>query len=180
MSDLEKYIIEFRDKLDTADPPKGHLDRFNRKLKRDQQPIRRVNFRHVLQVAASVAVIITSTVVIVKTGKGGNKIAAHPAVEQFQETSNFYARQVSEKQEDIASFSFDSELEKEMLMEELGEMDKYYKELLEELNANPGDERVMSALIRHYQIKLQVMDQIIDQLIQINNTNIDENEKTDV
>jgi hypothetical protein len=181
MSDLEKHIIEYRDRMNTAEPSSGHLKRFIKRLRQqDQRPVRKVNFRHVLQIAASMAIILTSAVVIVKTGKGGNKIAENQAVEMFQETTSFYARQVNERYDDIAAIPFDSEKEQEILLSELSEMDDYYKELLRELDANPGDERVMNALIQHYRIKLQVLDQIIEQLIQFKNSNTQENEKSTI
>jgi hypothetical protein len=181
MSDLEKHIIENRDRMDTAEPSSGHLKRFRKGLRQqEQRPVRKINFRHALQIAASLAIILTSGIVIVKTGKGGNKIAVHPVVEEFQETTSFYARQVNERYDDIAAIPFDSEKEQEILLSELSEMDEYYKELLQELDANPGDERVMNALIQHYRIKLQVLDQIIEQLSQFKNPNTEENEKSTI
>ena len=41
------------------------------------------------------------------------------------------------------------------------------QQLMKDLEANPNDERVVNALIRHYQLKLEVMDQIITQLNQV-------------
>ena len=63
-----------------------------------------------------------------------------------------------------------------MLLKELQEMDTFYQDLLVELNANPGDERVISALIKHYQMKMLVMDQIIDQLKEFNQAKSKNNE----
>jgi len=171
MSDLEKYLIEMRDALNTEEPSTGHMKRFSRKLQGQGTAVRRINFRHALQIAASVAIIMASGIVIVKSSKGGNKVALNPQYQEFKEATNFYAQQVNDKYQDISSFQFESGTEKEILLRELSEMDNYYKELLEELNANPGDETAMNALIQHYQIKLSVMDQIIGQLIQIKNIN---------
>ena len=107
-------------------------------------------------------------------------MAANPVAEEFQQTNNFYASQVNARYEDIAALPFNSSEEKEMLLEELSEMDTYYQELVEELNANPGDDRAMNALIRHYQIKLQVMDRIIEQLVQLQNSKTNQNEESDI
>jgi len=180
MSDLEKYITKMRGALDSDEPGSGHLKRFSKKLKAQQQPVRRMNFRHALQIAASIAIIMASGIVIVKSGKGGSKMAANPASEEFRQTNNFYASQVNARYEDIAALPFNSGEEKEMLLEELSEMDGYYQELLKELNANPGDERAMNALIQHYQLKLQVMDQILEQLIQVQNSKTNGYEKSNI
>ncbi|MDF1571615.1 MAG: hypothetical protein P1P82_08375 [Bacteroidales bacterium] len=180
MSDLEKYITKMRGALDSDEPASGHLKRFSKKLKAQQQPVRRLNFRHALQIAASIAIILASGIVIVKSGKGGSKMAVNPAAEEFQQTKNFYASQVNARYEDIASLPFNSGEEKEMLLEELSEMDAWYQELLRELNANPGDERAMNALIQHYQLKLQVMDQILEQLIQVQNSQTNDYENANI
>ncbi|MEX0986371.1 MAG: hypothetical protein WD052_02755 [Bacteroidales bacterium] len=178
MSDLEKHIIEQRDRLDIEEPRSGHLKRFKKRLVREQQPVMRIQFRHAIQIAASIAIIMASGVVIIKSSKGGSKIAATPAVEEFRETTSFYTRQVNARYDDIMSLHLDSEEEKALLLEELSEMDSYHKELLNEFSTNPGDDRVMNALIHHYQLKLQVMDQIIEQLIQLRNTNTNAYEKS--
>lgn len=180
MSDLEKYMNEIRDQLGEDEPSPGHLQRFSKKLKSRQQPVRRLNFRHALQIAASIAIILASGVVIIKSSKGGDKIAVTPERQEFQNARNYYAQQVDAKYDDIAGLPFDSQQEKELLLEELSEMDIYYSELLNELNANPGDERVMNALIQHYQMKLQVMDQIINQLMEIKNNNDTQDEKSTI
>jgi hypothetical protein len=179
MSDLEKYMIELRGEMNTEDPDRGHMQRFSKKLKQNDRKVRKINFRHAIQIAASIAIIMASGVVIIKSSKGSDKVALTPVIKEFQETTNFYARQVNERYNDISAIQFDSQKEKEVLLEELLEMDNYHKELLNDLNANPGDDRVMNALIHHYQIKLQVMDQILEQLIQIknSNTNNSKNEK---
>jgi hypothetical protein len=180
MSDLEKYMVELRNEMDTEEPVQGHMNRFSKKLMKNDPKVRRINFRHAIQIAASIAIIMASGVVIIKSSKGSSKVALNPVVEEFQETTTFFARQVNLKYEDISALEFDGAQEKEILLEELSEMDTYHKELLKELNANPGDERVMNALIHHYQIKLQVMDQIIEQLEQIKNIKNTQNEESTI
>jgi len=58
-------------------------------------------------------------------------------------------------------------------------MDSVYVQLQKELKANPGDERIINAMIEHYQTKLEVMAFIVNQLKSIKNTNQNgqENEK---
>jgi hypothetical protein len=58
-------------------------------------------------------------------------------------------------------------------------MDSVYVSLQKELKANPNDERIINAMIEHYQTKLEVMTYIVNQLKTIRNdkTNNSENEK---
>lgn len=180
MSDLEKYIIENREELSAEEPDTGHFDRFNTRLKEGERPERKVRFRHVLQIAASIAILLTSGIVIVKSNKGKAKMAVIEVPEQYMETQNYYIHQVNSRYHEIESISFSEEEEKEMLLKELQAMDSYYQELLVDLNANPGDERVISALIKHYQMKMLVMDQIIEQLKEFNQIKTESNEQSSI
>ncbi len=45
-------------------------------------------------------------------------------------------------------------------------MDSVYVSLQKELKANPNDERIINAMIEHYQTKLDVMTYIVSQLNQ--------------
>ena len=51
--------------------------------------------------------------------------------------------------------------QKDMLISELKSMDSVYVSLQKELKANPNDERIISAMIEHYQTKLEVMTYIV-------------------
>ena len=67
-------------------------------------------------------------------------------------------------------------------MKEMKSMDSVYVSLQKELKANPNDERIINAMIEHYQTKLEVMNYIISQLkaIRNDNQNKKENEKVNL
>jgi hypothetical protein len=67
-------------------------------------------------------------------------------------------------------------------MKEMKSMDSTYVSLQRELKANPNDERIINAMIEHYQTKLEVMTYIVNQLKTIRNDNHNkkENEKTNL
>ena len=69
--------------------------------------------------------------------------------------------------------------QKTMLMKEMKSIDSTYVSLQKELKANPNDERIINAIIEHYQTKLEVMTYIVNQLKTIRNVNQNkkENEK---
>lgn len=180
MSELEKYFMENREKFDSQEPAPGHSVRFSKRLRSEKGRNKRRDLRFGLQIAASIAIILASAVVIVKSSKGSKKMAMTPQVEEFMEARDYFTHQVNQRYDELSGFSFTSEEEKEMLMEELVAMDVLYKELLRELDANPGDERVMNTLIQHYQVKMRVMDQIIEQLIDVKNHKTSNDEKSTI
>jgi hypothetical protein len=59
----------------------------------------------------------------------------------------------------------------EMLKNEMKSMDSVYVQLQKELKTNPNDERIISAMIQHYQTKLEVMSYIVNQLKAVRNEN---------
>ena len=169
MSNIEKQIKEQKLLLDSDQPREGHEDRFRQKLERlpKQIPVRRIRFRHAIQVAASVAIILSSAIVLVRSDKSGNKVAQQDIPAAVMEADFYYASQVDARYNEIRDFDFNDEEEKALLLDELKELESYHKQLMKDLEANPDDDRVVSALIRHYQMKLEVMDQIIMQLNQV-------------
>ena len=178
MKDLERYIKELSHLLDSDSPREGHEKRFLQKL--NKRPVRKVNFRHALQIAASVAVIITSGLVIIKLNKSGDKTAQGEIPAAVIEADMYYTSQVNAKYEEIRNFSFESSEEKAVLLDELKDLDAFQLQLMSDLEANPNDGRVISALIRHYQIKLEIMDQIIIQLNQIKSETSENHENENV
>jgi hypothetical protein len=69
--------------------------------------------------------------------------------------------------------------QKAALLKEMKSMDSAYVALQKELKANPNDERIINAMIEHYQTKVEIMTYIVDQLktIRNNNQKNTENEK---
>jgi len=61
-------------------------------------------------------------------------------------------------------------------VEEMKSMDSVYVSLQKELKANPNDERIINAMIEHYQTKLEVMAYIVSQLKSIRNENLNKKE----
>jgi hypothetical protein len=165
MINLEDHIRAQRDLLDSEQPREGHEERFLQKLYSKPSP--RLQVRHVLQIAASLAILITSGIVLVNLKKSGDKVASQEVPASVIEADMYYASQMDARYEQIRNFSFEDMEEKTLLLDELKDLDKYHQQLMNDLEANPDDDRVISALIRHYQIKLEVMDQIIMQLNQI-------------
>ena len=181
MSDIEKQIKEQRLLLDSDRPREGHEDRFRQKLERLPlgRPVRRIRFRHAIQVAASVVLILTSAILLFNNNSS-NKLAQKDIPAAVMEAEFYYTSQVDARYDEISGFDFGDAEEKAMLLEELKDLENYHQQLMKDLEANPDDNRVVSALIRHYQLKLEVMDQIITQLNQVKSAISENHEKESI
>lgn len=178
MSKLERYMKENRLLFDSDAPAQGHEERFLQKLQR--KPAGGVNIRHVLQVAASVAVILASAFVLIRQNQSGDRRAETGITQEMKEADIYFASEVDARYDRIREFSFENSEEKAVLLDELKELDAHHQQLMTDLKANPDDERIINALIRHYQIKLEVMDQIIDQLNQIKSVTSENHENESI
>lgn len=172
MDRLEKTIKENRDVLDHAEPSAGHFDRFKSKLE-DKRPRNR-NWVTYLK-AASIALLVTLSTLwvyenMVKRPTASKGISLGEVSPEYREVEIYYTKMVESKYDEIDHFVFpEDSVQKKILKKELSEMDRIYRNLQEELQDNPSNERLIHAMIDHYELKIDVMNQILEQLKQLNN-----------
>jgi len=175
MTDLEKYIRENK-KHFQVEPSEGHFDRFSSKLENSGSKGRLVYLLPRMMKVAAVAVLIVIsglwTFEKITSRNVQDGIALGDISPEYQEVEQFYAQKVSFTSREIdRSDMFASEEQKRMVMQELADMDSIYRNLKKDLKANPDDERVINAMIEHYQLKLEIMNSILTQLHEINDNN---------
>jgi uncharacterized protein (DUF305 family) len=91
---------------------------------------------------------------------------------QYKEVENYYVHQVNLMESEISTVSFVNNPEQQReLKKEMKSMDSVYIQLQKDLKANPDDERIINAMIEHYQTKVEVMTYILNQLKAIRNEN---------
>ena len=184
MKDIEDIIRNKKDFFEDAEPSEGHLERFNRKLEKRFQvtAIKRSIVPYLLR-AAVVTLLITLSSLwtwdhFIRTGS--SRMTLGQVSPQYKEVENYYVHQVNLMEGEIVNVDLKNNPEqKKLLMKEMSSMDSTYVSLQKELKANPNDERIINAMIEHYQTKLEVMSYIVNQLktIRNNNSNKKENEK---
>jgi hypothetical protein len=184
MKTIEEIIRDNRDFFEDAEPSKGHLERFNRKLEIRFQTttIKRSIVPYLLR-AAVVTLLVTLSSLWTWDHfirPGSSRMTLGQVSPQYKEVENYYLHQVNMMEGEIVNVDMkNSPEQKKVLMNEMKSMDSVYVSLQKELKANPNDERIINAMIEHYQTKLEVMTYIVNQLKTIRNdkTNKNENEK---
>jgi hypothetical protein len=184
MKSIEDIIRSNKDYFEDAEPSEGHLERFNRKLEKRFQTntIKRSIVPYLLK-AAVVTLLITLSSLwtwdhFIRTGS--SRMTLGQVSPQYKEVENYYVHQVNMMEGEIVNVDLkNNPQQKEMLLKEMKSMDSTYVSLQKELKANPNDERIINAMIEHYQTKLDVMTYIVNQLktIRNDNQNKKENEK---
>lgn len=175
MKTIDEIIRSNRDFFE-AEPSKGHLERFSRKLEmRFQAGAVKKSIVPYLLRAAVVTLLVTLSSLwtwdhFIRPGR--NMMTLGDVSPQYREVENYYLHQVSLMEGEIGSVSLiDDPEHKEVLLNEMKSMDSVYVQLQKELKANPNDERIINAMIEHYQTKLEVMTFIVNQLKAIRNEN---------
>jgi hypothetical protein len=184
MKNIEDIIRNNRDFFEEAEPSNGHMERFNRKLeKRFQTSSIKKSIVPYLLRAAVVTILITLSSLwtwdhFIRSGS--SRMTLGQVSPQYKEVENYYVHQVNLMEGEIVNVDLKNNPEqKTALLKELKSMDSTYVSLQKELKANPNDERIINAMIEHYQTKLEVMTYIVNQLKTIRNENHNktENEK---
>jgi hypothetical protein len=187
MKSIDDIIMNNKDFFEDAEPTAGHLERFSRKLENRFQvkTVTRSIVPYLLK-AAVVTLLITLSSLwtwdhFIRPGR--NRMTLGQVSPQYKEVENYYVHQVNLMEGEIVNVDLKSNpAQKTMLMKEMKSMDSTYVSLQKELKANPNDERIINAMIEHYQTKLEVMSYIVNQLKTIRNDNHNkkENEKTNL
>jgi len=181
MKTIEDIIRNNRDLFEDQEPSEGHFDRFSVKLEiRHQKMASRRSIVPYLLRAAVVTLLVTLSSLWTWDHfirPGSSRMTLGQVSPQYKEVENYYLHQVSLMEGEIVNMDHSQNPEqKEMLMTEMKSMDSTYVSLQKELKANPNDERIINAMIEHYQTKLEVMTYIVNQLKGIRNENLNKKE----
>jgi hypothetical protein len=184
MKNIEDIIRDNKDLFEDAEPSTGHFERFNRKLEMKFQVkgSTRSIVPYLLR-AAVVTLLITLSSLwtwdhFIRPGR--SRMTLGQVSPQYKEVENYYVHQVNLMEGEIVNVDLKNNPEqKALLLKEMKSMDSTYVSLQKELKANPNDERIINAMIEHYQTKLDIMSYIVGQLktIRNDNQNKKENEK---
>ena len=184
MKTIEEIIKNNKEIWNSGEPSEGHFERFSVKLelrKKAEKKSERIAPYLLRAAVVMLFVTLSSLWTWEHFIKQDSKMMTLSDVSpQYREVENYFIHQVNLMENEIKGSIISSDPEqKEILMKELQYMDTVYVELQKDLKVNPNDERVINAMIEHYQSKLDVMTIIVNQLkiIRSNNINNEEHEK---
>jgi hypothetical protein len=185
MKTIDDLIRENKDFFEDAEPSKGHMERFTVKLElRFQKQAPKRSIVPYLLRAAVVTLLVTLSSLWTWDHfirPSSSRMTLGQVSPQYKEVENYYIHQVNMMEGEIVNIDLQNNPEqKKELMQEMKSMDSVYVSLQKELKANPNDERIINAMIEHYQTKLEIMNYIVGQLQTIKNENQNrtEDEKT--
>ena len=178
---LERFIL---DNKEGFGPPMPAPDVWGKIQKREIQKENTFNWRMVLSRAAAVTVIFISSYYFhayrsMETTENHGVVSftqQEPAYQEMEEAESYYTSQIKHKKNELFSLTEDSpELQKD-INRDLSDLDTILSELKADLKDNAANQEVIEAMMQNYMLKLEILEDMLDQIKPKNNQqNKDEN-----
>jgi hypothetical protein len=178
MKTLDDFLKENKEMFMNDEPPAGHFERFEEKLKMMQRRSKIRLISRITSIAAIGLIMIASSIFVYDRYFDNEPILLNlgDINPQMQKVEFYYTNQINDLSVGIDTLSAGSqESLKKMMADELAEMDSIHRDLQKKLGTHPGDERVVNAMITYYQTKLGMMKSFLNTLNQINQNNNSKN-----
>ena len=154
--------------FDFQEPHSGHLERFERKLNHPKK-VNKTSWKW-LSVAASVVLVIGFWL---GSSHQKNIIDLADVSPKLEEVQDYF---VSTINQELKSVEKNRSLETETIIEEaldqLEELEDNYRLFLLELNSNGNKTKIINSMIKNYQQRLQILENVLQQIEQIKNPNL--------
>jgi hypothetical protein len=167
---LEQFILDNRNEFDDLAPSKGSWDKIAANLK----PLRKINWTaRLVRVAAAIVIFVSSYIFIdynFNKGSDNRDLAGFSDAELYEnipvlvEARAYYSSQISMMENEVYRIAGDDSPIREEINLEFEELDQVFEELKSDLKDNAANEEVIEAMIQNYRIKLQILEEILNQL----------------
>lgn len=176
---IEQRFEELKGQFDIEEPRLGHFDRFQVKLSKENETIQlpksSTNSWKWLSIAASIVLLVGIWI--------GNSIAK-PGLElaevspQMEETQTFF---ISTIQTEIEQINQKRNDDNEQIIDDafgqLNKLEENYILLTVELKKSNEDKRIIYAMISNYQQRIEVLQNLVEQLEELEQLKISTNER---
>ncbi len=169
---VEKLFKKMKDQLDIYEPSANHQNRFLEKLQQQNkvvqlQPKKR-NWYTPLAIAASIALLlgITTMTMVFTPEEKADLASVSP---KMQETQNFFTAAIHLQLEEINNAS--SEETQKIVsdaMQQLEKLESDYETLKTDLVTSGNDKRVISAMIKNFQKRANLLEEVLKEINNIN------------
>ena len=168
---LENLISENLDVFNSQEPPEGHFERFEARLKAEEK-VRSFQWNKFLKIAAALVFVFLAVnqVRMWLDTPGKDPVTLASISPEYAEVEFFYTRSIQsgiDSWNSLAASGIVSEEENRLMQQEFKEFERRYEEIQRELEANPYDERVINAMLEYYQAKLNVINMIVNKLMEV-------------
>lgn len=177
MSDrLEDFVRQHREQFDLREPDPSVWLKINparTPVLQERRPMRW------LRVAAAVAMIFagsTAGIYFLAGGQAEKDRYSSELYREIQETESYYRQMVNQRYDELKPFLVSDPAAEEMLQMDMAELDEVYSQLKEDLKDNASNPEVIEAMILNYRVKLEILEDLLNQLKEKENQDYEKDE----
>lgn len=175
MRNLEKIIINNRNSFDSLEPSEKHFQKFENKLNNYHKKNNNFSFIYILKAASVAVLIILSSVFIFDNLQHNEKTLSNISLE-YRNVENYYTTLVNNKIDKINQLNhYETKKQKELFKKDFINSDSLYINMQKEMKTNSNDARVINAVINNYQMKIDILNNILKHLNNQTKTKTNEN-----
>jgi mevalonate kinase len=168
---LETFFSE--NDFDFQEPNMGHQQRFEKKLNNREKYNKKPSWKF-LSVAASLILILGFWL---GSNHQKNQLELADVSPKMEEVQNYFVSTIKRELKNLEkNRSLDTETIIEAALEELEELESNYKLFIEELNYEGNTAKIVNSMIKNYQRRLQLLENVLQQIHQIKNAKLVNNE----
>ncbi len=165
MSDrLEDFVKQHREQFDLHEPDPSiwlKVSTGKAPVVTERRPL------HWLRIAAAIAMIFagsTAGIYYLTGNKAETDQYGSELYMEIRETEAYYTHMVSQRYEELRPYLASDPAASEMLTADMEELDEVYSELKEDLKDNASNPEVIEAMILNYRVKLEILEEVLNQL----------------
>ena len=163
---IEAFFKENQFKFDTASLDTNHMERFTQKL--EKQQVKKINYRRILiQIAATLLVLVSLTYLIKNTNSKGYAIPA-----ELAESQHYFSTIINKQ---LATLKTKTTPKTSKLVEdtylELKDLENDYSNLMNEFKTAENQQYIISMMIQNFQQRIALLEAVSKQLEDLNNSN---------
>jgi len=177
MSDrLEDFVKQNREQFDLHQPDPSiwlKINPENVPVARERKPLRW------LRVAAAIAMIFagsTAGIYFLTGNRAEPDLYSSEIYQEIQETEQYYNQMVNFRYQELQPYLASDPSSREMLAADMEELDEVYDELKNDLKDNVSNPEVIEAMILNYRVKLEILEDLLNQLKEKENQDYESDE----
>ena len=177
MSDrLEDFVKQQREQFDLHEPDPSiwlKINPANVPVVKERRSMRW------LRVAAAVAMIFggsTAGLYFLTGEKAETDQLSNELYLEIQETEQYYSQMVTQRYDELKPFLMENPDAERMLADDMEELDEVYLDLKEDLKDNVSNPEVIEAMILNYRVKLEILEDLLNQLNEKENQDYENDE----
>jgi len=172
---IEQLFERLEGSFDVQETPPNHRRRFLDKLEATASSQRRFNMWRPLSIAASIVLLVCSGIFLQGADSDVEGLASvSPEMEQ---TQTFFTTVISQELETLKGFEdADSKLLVEDTLNRLAVLEASYDQLKLDLVESGNDKRVISAMIANFQNRIELLQQVVENIEEIKTLKANKNE----